>query len=65
MSIDGADISAEEVAALDRACVLFDGNDEMALNRARNQWKALKEAGVSAQYWSEDSGRWEMKAETG
>ncbi|MEM6760253.1 MAG: DNA polymerase III subunit chi [Pseudomonadota bacterium] len=63
MSIDGADVSAEEVAALDRVCVLFDGNDADALSVARGQWKALTDAGASAQYWSEESGRWEKKAE--
>lgn len=64
MSIDGAEVTAEEVAALERVCILFDGNDGAALDRARGQWKALKDAGASAQYWSEESGRWEMKAET-
>ena len=64
MSIDGAEVSAAEIAALDRVCVLFDGNDDEALNRARAQWKTLKDAGASAQYWSEESGRWEKKAET-
>lgn len=64
MSIDGAEVSAEEVAALDRVCVLFDGNDPAALDVARAQWKALKDAGAAAQYWSEESGRWEKKAET-
>ena len=62
MSVHGADVSADEVAALDRVCILFDGNDEMALTQARAQWKTLKEAGASAQYWSEESGRWEKKA---
>ena len=63
-SIHGAPVNAEEVAALDRVCILFDGLDEHALNVARDQWKALKAAGASAQYWSEESGRWEKKAET-
>ena len=63
-SIHGAEVSAQEVAALDRVCILFDGSDDIALNTARGQWKALKTAGASAQYWSEDSGRWEKKAET-
>ena len=65
MSVDGAEIGAEEVRSLERACVLFDGNDEQALSKARAQWKTLKDAGVTAQYWSEDSGQWEKKAETG
>lgn len=64
MSVQGAEVTAQEVAALERVCVLFDGNDEAALQRARGQWKALKDAGASAQYWSEESGRWEKKAET-
>ena len=63
MAVDGADVDAEEVRALDRVCVLFDGNDVAALNAARAQWKALTGAGCAAQYWSEDSGRWEKKAE--
>ncbi|MBB95545.1 MAG: DNA polymerase III subunit chi [Rhodobacteraceae bacterium] len=63
MSVDGAEIAAEEVAALERACVLFDGSDDGAVQRARAQWKQLTSAGCKAQYWSEDSGRWEKKAE--
>ena len=64
MSVHGAEVTAEEVAALERVCVWFDGDDEAAMTRARAQWKTLKEAGASAQYWSEESGRWEKKAET-
>ncbi|MEQ8401548.1 MAG: DNA polymerase III subunit chi [Roseovarius sp.] len=63
MTIDGAEVAGEEVQRLDRVCVLFDGNDEAALQTARGQWKALTDAGCSAQYWSEESGRWEKKAE--
>ncbi|CUH83226.1 DNA polymerase III subunit chi [Thalassovita mediterranea] len=65
MSVGGAAVTAEEVAALDRVCILFDGLDEMAVDHARSQWKALTGAGCAAQYWSEESGRWEKKAETG
>jgi len=64
MTVQGADITAQEVALLERVCVLFDGNDPAALDVARGQWKSLKDAGASAQYWSEESGRWEKKAET-
>ncbi len=63
MSVDGAQISAEEVQAADRVCILFDGHDPEALSHARAQWKALTDAGCAAQYWSEESGRWEKKAE--
>ena len=65
MSMDGAEVTPEEVDALDRVCVLFDGNDPAALDVARGQWKALTGAGAAAQYWSEESGRWEKKAESG
>lgn len=63
LTLDGAEVSAEEVAAHQRVWILFDGRDEQALARAREQWKALTAAGASAQYWSEESGRWEKKAE--
>ncbi len=65
MSIDGAAVGAEEVAALARVCILFDGNDMSAVTRARVQWKAYADAGCGAQYWSESSGHWEKKAEIG
>ncbi|PIL12377.1 hypothetical protein P775_28140 [Puniceibacterium antarcticum] len=63
MTVDGAEVSAGEVQAMERTCVLFDGNDPAAVQAARVQWKALTDAGCSAQYWSEESGRWEKKAE--
>lgn len=64
MTVDGAEVAAEEVRRLERVCVLFDGHDDAALTRARAQWAALTQAGCAAQYWSEENGRWEMKAET-
>lgn len=63
MAIDGAPVTAEEAATLDRLCILFDGNDPEAVAAARLQWKALTDAGTPAQYWSEESGRWQKKAE--
>jgi DNA polymerase-3 subunit chi len=63
MAVDGAEIAASEVTQMNRVCILFDGNDANALDHARGQWKALTRTGCSAQYWSEDSGRWEKKAE--
>lgn len=65
MCVDGAEVLADEVAQMQRACVLFDGNDPEAVQVARDQWKRLTDAGAAAQYWSEESGRWEMKAESG
>ncbi len=63
MAVDGAPVEPEEVNALERVCILFDGNDPQAVQHARGQWKALTGAGCAAKYWSEESGRWEMKAE--
>lgn len=65
MSIDGAEVDPAECAGLDRLCVLFDGNDPAAVETARGQWRRLTGAGVPAQYWSEVSGRWQKKAESG
>ena len=62
MCIDGADITPEQVQKYERTCILFDGNDEIALKAARVQWKSLTDAGCAAQYWSEESGNWQMKA---
>lgn len=64
VSVEGAGIDAAEVRAMTRVMVLFDGHDEAALQTAREQWKALTAAGCAAKYWSEASGRWEMKAES-
>lgn len=64
MSVAGADVAAAEVTALERTCILFDGHDGAALDHARGQWKALTDAGCSAQYWAQEDGRWTKKAES-
>jgi len=63
MAVDGAVLDPAEMASLARGCILFDGNDGAAVEAARGQWRSLTKAGVSAQYWSEESGRWQKKAE--
>lgn len=64
VAVEGAAIAPEEVAGLKRAMIVFDGHDEIGLNIARAQWKTLTVAGVKAKYWSEETGRWAMKAES-
>lgn len=64
MCIDGAVVEASEVSSLERVCILFNGFEEEAVAHARTQWKALTDAGCAAEYWSEESGRWEKKAES-
>ncbi|WP_199261522.1 DNA polymerase III subunit chi [Paracoccus binzhouensis] len=61
IALEGAEVSGAECAALERACILFDGNDPEALERARAQWRALVAEGVAAEYWSEAGGRWERR----
>jgi len=63
MAVHGADVTAGEVSALARTCILFDGLDAAAVAHARTQWKALTDAGCAAQYWAQDGGRWAMKAQ--
>jgi DNA polymerase III subunit chi len=65
MSVDGAPVAPADCEGLERVCVIFDGNDPAAVDTARGQWKALTGAGLPAQYWSEESGRWQKKAESG
>ena len=61
MALDGAEVAADECEPLQRCCIIFDGADARAVARARDQGKALTAAGVTAEYWSEESGRWERK----
>ena len=63
--VDGALPSVADANAAERTCLLFDGGDASAVEAARGTWKELSDAGCAAQYWSEESGRWEMKRQTG
>lgn len=62
--VDGAGAEDAEIAVMERVWVLFDGQDEVRLQAARAQWKAMVAAGHAAQYWSEEAGHWEKKAES-
>ncbi|TJZ84926.1 DNA polymerase III subunit chi [Paracoccus hibiscisoli] len=61
MAVDGVPVTADQAQALDRTCILFDGGDPNAVARARDQWRQLTAAAIEAEYWSEESGRWERK----
>jgi DNA polymerase III subunit chi len=65
MVVGGAEVDAAEVAALDRVCILFDGLNEAAVAQARVQWKSLTAAGMTAEYWAQEGGRWQKKAASG
>ena len=62
--IDGAPVAADEARRMERIWVLFDGADPARLEAARAEWRAVKDMGLTAQYWAEDGGRWTKKAET-
>lgn len=59
MALDGVEVAPEEIAGFQRSCIIFDGGDAAATTRARDQWKLLTGAGITAEYWSEESGRWQ------
>lgn len=60
--LDGAEPLAGEEGC-ERIWVLFDGQDDAAVQAARGLWTRLTGLGMAAQYWSEESGRWVMKTE--
>ncbi|MBM1219093.1 DNA polymerase III subunit chi [Ponticoccus sp. SC2-23] len=65
MAVGGAGVTPGECAALERVCILFDGHDPEAVQQARSQWRDLTGAGVVAQYWAQEGGRWMKNAESG
>jgi DNA polymerase-3 subunit chi len=60
--VDGS-LMPSDVAPYDRIVLMFDGNDETALNGARAAWKEVRSRGLEGTYWQQnESGRWEKKA---
>lgn len=60
--VEGAPLPPD-AADYDRICILFDGTDQDALLRAREQWREAKDAGHAVAYWQQDeTGRWQKKA---
>jgi len=59
--IDGAEPG--DITAFERACLVFDGRDQSALETARSRWKQAKDQGIVASYWKESAaGKWEKQA---
>lgn len=60
--VDGAETAVEAIDPFERCVMIFDGNDEDALSRARAFWKAAAGAGHAATYWRQSpEGRWEKQ----
>lgn len=58
--IDGAEPG--DISAYDRACLIFDGRDPAATEKARAHWKQARASGVNASYWRESAaGKWEKQ----
>jgi DNA polymerase-3 subunit chi len=64
--IDNAEADTAELAAMEMVAVLFDGLDEVAVAKARDQWRLVSEAGLTAVYWAQnEGGAWVKRHETG
>ena len=61
MLVDGARGSIREMAGFERTCLIFDGQDERALEAARADWREVKAAGMEAKYWAQERGKWVQK----
>lgn len=62
--ISDASVTIKEVSAAKRVCIIFQDDSPKDVEHARNQWKSLTDEGLTAKYWDQLSGNWELKAET-
>lgn len=53
--LDGSDADADQ---FERVMVVFDGGDEAARAKARQQYKTALDGGISARYFQQDRGGW-------
>ncbi len=59
--LDGA--KPGDISNLNRAVLMFDGNDPLAIEAARAEWKIQKAAGHDISYWKQDeNGKWTNQA---
>ncbi len=59
--VDGAKLG--DIDGLERAIYMIDGRDAEAVEAARGEWKAVKDAGHEVTYWQQEAdGRWQKKA---
>jgi DNA polymerase-3 subunit chi len=54
--VDGA--AGSGIENYQRVCDMFDGNDEAAVEEARQRWRAAKAAGHSLTYWEQTQSGW-------
>lgn len=59
--VDGATLA--ELQGYERVVFMFDGRDEDAVQRAREEWKRARGQGLEVTYWRQaPNGKWEQKA---
>ena len=63
MAVGQATVEVAEAKLASRVCILFSDADRPAVEHARSQWRVMSDAGHAAQYWSDEGGRWQKKAE--
>lgn len=64
MLIDGARTAPARMAEFDLVALFFDGANEAAVATARQDWKAVVDAGLPAVYWAQENGSWVQKAKS-
>jgi DNA polymerase III subunit chi len=60
--VDGVEAGADDLAGYTRCCDMFDGNDDIAVDAARQRWRRAKDAGHTLTYWQQTEAGWEKKA---
>ena len=58
--VDGVEI--EPASQFERCLYLFDGNDEQAVAKARDQWRRWLERGAVVTYWRQTERGWQNAA---
>ena len=58
--VDG--VEATDLSTFARCADLFDGNDDSAVEAARQRWRRAREAGHALTYWHQTGAGWERRA---
>jgi DNA polymerase III subunit chi len=58
--VDG--VEATDLSSFMRCVDIFDGNDESAVEAARERWRRAQEAGHELTYWQQTGSGWERRA---
>jgi DNA polymerase III subunit chi len=59
--VDGVEAEPDDLTSFARCCDMFDGNDQTAVEAARQRWRRAKEAGHTLTYWQQTEKGWEQQ----